>query len=180
MRISGENEKIIVSTLYLQNPSLDRPITSKETHTNYVTNTEITEATASVRSSRESLARSASGPRNNLCLWERATSDVPYLPRNLLADKTPVSHQPGWRRGAKGRGIEERDVSACRSGLFILSPADTPAMILTRRGEAFSPKEKKRRRDGRGGVRKRERYVTREAEEVAESFFFHAFRGKCV
>lgn len=153
---------------------------SKETHTNYVTNTEITEATASVRSSRESLARSASGPRNNLCLWERATSDVPYLPRNLLADKTPVSHQPGWRRGAKGRGIEGRDVSACRSGLFILSPADTPAMILTRRGEAFSPKEKKRRRDGRGGVRKRERYVTREAEEVAESFFFHAFRGKCV
>lgn len=119
---------------------------SKETHTNYVTNTEITEATASVRSSRESLARSASGPRNNLCLWERATSDVPYLPRNLLADKTPVSHQPGWRRGAKGRGIEGRDVSACRSGLFILSPADTPAMILTRRGEAFSPKEKKRRK----------------------------------
>lgn len=102
----------------------------------------------------------------------------------FLATSSPIRRRSRTNlvgeRGAKGRGIEGRDVSACRSGLFILSPADTPAMILTRRGEAFSPKEKKRRRDGRGGVRKRERYVTREAEEVAESFFFHAFRGKCV
>lgn len=69
----------------------------------------------------------------------------------FLATSSPIRRRsrtdPVGERGAKGRGIEGRDVSACRSGLFILSPADTPAMILTRRGEAFSPKEKKRRRD---------------------------------
>lgn len=99
---------------------------------------------------------------------------MPYLPATSSADKTPASHRSPAEldEGAKGRGIEGRDVSACRSSLFILSPADTSAMILTRRGEAFSPRCSPRgRKRWREGAR---RYVA----WVAESFFSTLFEGK--
>lgn len=56
-------------------------------------------------------------PRNNLCCWARAASDVPYL----LASSSPIRRRaasqrsPGERERVRGQGIEGRDVSACRS-----------------------------------------------------------------
>ena len=68
-------------------------------------------------------------PRNNLCCWARATSDVPYLDaRRALIRRRTVSHR--MAREHKGEG---RDVSACRSASLSCRRQTRPRFIYTNR-----------------------------------------------
>jgi len=70
-------------------------------------------------------------PRNNLCCWARATSDVPYLDaRSALIRRWTVSH-----RMAREYKEEGRDVSACRSASLSCRRQTRPLWFVYMAGE---------------------------------------------
>ena len=91
-------------------------------------------------------------PRNNLCCWARATSDVPYL----FATSSPIRRSRTScpvRKRYGGQRIEGRDVSACRSGSLSCRRQTRRLWFLRVVGKRFrrSIPEKKGGEEGKRG-----------------------------